>query len=860
MRNVVAQRASRFALHAPDSLTEAAATSKATEIPDVQNLTLETPSQLNKRGIGEIRCGRPYEESVPVASCRNALSKIDRSQNLRRFRHRPRHWSPGDVYTRTPSRYLSDDGLCAIDVMLIRVRRFARPLYSIDLTPWQGSTGDEVPADVIYDNANALVEQCILRRGTGGLSGYFNEQSYDPPKPVILPKDLSVPELGPRETRCHVVVNMAPNLAPTLETWFKIWAAGVAVNTMCVQHGMMGKAVSLGFLDTQVWFSPSDFNYVSKEGATNREHDPSVGCRSYAAVTDERRGKGAPKSYKLYHEVVMAEGSSIVQQLDAQLEQLFAGWNIYTTLLCVGIVTYLIYPIFFTQDPDTHPFLLARQSSPSFVRQPGESATYRALETPHSYPLKSGLNVKDPGAPRWAGGKDGDLRDVWKKAVQGPTGEDGKSTGDPAKILTVLGKEEVVEHKLGDISRDINALGQYLAQHAATRAALYLPNSMELLVTLFASAFYGFTPILVPQGQSLEDLSAMLKAANADTLIALAGSVPLQALSEQYPGLKQVVWLVERTSRHMEWSEVPEGVGGKAEIAVWHDIVEERRSSVSGDLISEKEPTNVVVISKDASNKSTGFQIVEFTQQNIVAAISAQISALPRPHRFGSSDLLLSLASLSSLYPLVVAFAALYSNSSLALTSVSGDNVPYDAAFHGVKPTVVIASPSTIKQACKALHDLPKGILQKYARWRQAASLAEGIMPKIAGEPRKPRLIYTFEDPASAAKEPLTLAELGDMRLLTNARTAYAFTAARVAGAIAQTSVYDYRRDEAAKQAAFGAPVSSVEFKLVDENGHKNSDDLALGKLVVSGPAVAGGETTVDRFMTITESNTLAYA
>lgn len=328
----------------------------------------------------------------------------------------------------------------------------------------------------------------------------------------------------------------------------------------------------------------------------------------------------------------MAEGSSIVQQLDAQLEQLFAGWNIYTTLLCVGIVTYLIYPIFFTQDPDTHPFLLARQSSPSFVRQPGESATYRALETPHSYPLKSGLNVKDPGAPRWAGGKDGDLRDVWKKAVQGPTGEDGKSTGDPAKILTVLGKEEVVEHKLGDISRDINALGQYLAQHAATRAALYLPNSMELLVTLFgklaeplrltpiltsctASAFYGFTPILVPQGQSLEDLSAMLKAANADTLIALAGSVPLQALSEQYPGLKQVVWLVERTSRHMEWSEVPEGVGGKAEIAVWHDIVEERRSSVSGDLISEKEPTNVVVISKDASNKSTGFQIVEFTQQ-----------------------------------------------------------------------------------------------------------------------------------------------------------------------------------------------------------------------------------------------------
>lgn len=170
---------------APIACTLSLPASKAMEIPDVQNLTLETPSQLNKRGIGEIRCGRPYEESVPVASCRNALSKIDRSQNLRRFRHRPRQWSPGDVYTRTPSRYLSDDGLCAIDVILIRVRRFAQPLYSIDLTPWQGSTGDEVPANVIYDNANALVEQCILRRGTGGLSGYFSVLSPVLPSLII---------------------------------------------------------------------------------------------------------------------------------------------------------------------------------------------------------------------------------------------------------------------------------------------------------------------------------------------------------------------------------------------------------------------------------------------------------------------------------------------------------------------------------------------------------------------------------------------------------------------------------------------------------------------------------------------------
>lgn len=139
------------------------------------------------------------------------------------------------------------------------------------------------------------------------------------------------------------------------------------------------------------------------------------------------------------------------------------------------------------------------------------------------------------------------------------------------------------------------------------------------MLTLFtASAFHGFTLILIPQEQSLDDLSKMLKAANADVLVTAAGSVPLQGLLEQYPGLRQVIWVVEGTSRHMDWNEVPEGVGGKADIAVWHDIIEEKRSSVSAEPPAEtsgKPPSNVVIISKIASNRSTGFQVVEFTQQ-----------------------------------------------------------------------------------------------------------------------------------------------------------------------------------------------------------------------------------------------------
>ncbi|KAL8963437.1 MAG: hypothetical protein Q9183_005010 [Haloplaca sp. 2 TL-2023] len=553
--------------------------------------------------------------------------------------------------------------------------------------------------------------------------------------------------------------------------------------------------------------------------------------------------------------------TSVLQQLDSQLDQLFADWNVYTTALVIGIASYLLYPLFFTKDPDTHPFLLARQASPSYVRQNGESAVYRSLETPHGYPLKKGLNVKNPDAPRWAAGKDGDLRDVWKKVVQGPTGEDGKSTGEPGKIFTVLGKEETVEHEVKDVSKEINAIGEYLSQHGANRVAVYVPNSLEFLVTLFASAFYGFTPILLNPEQSAEELGKSLQAANADTLIAAAGSVPLQELLNDAPALKQVVWVVERTSRHVDWNEVPSGVGGKTEIAVWHDVVEDRKPSVSTDLPSEKEPKSVVAVLTAKMSKGEEIELVEYTQQNLTAAIAAQISVLSRPQRLSPSDLLLSLSSLSSLYALVVTLAALYSNASLALTPVSSDTAPYEAAFRSLsKPTIVIASPPTLKEAIKSLLEQPVTMLQKYKTWNQASSLAEGVMPKIKGHLPSPRLIYTYQDTASAT-EPLSWAELSYVRLLTGARTVYAFTDAKVAGAISQTNIFDYRRDVAGgKQAAFGAPVSPVEFKLVDADGHRNSDEKALGKLVVTGPAVVAGETVVDRFMTVTESNTLAYA
>ena len=180
----------------------------------------------------------------------------------------------------------------------------------------------------------------------------------------------------------------------------------------------------------------------------------------------------------------MAVNDTLIHRLDSQIDQLLAGWNIYTTILTIVFLTYLCYPLIFPFEPDIHPFILARQSVPSYVRQPGESAVYRSIETPHGYPLRTGLNIKDADAPKWTSGRDGDLRDIWQQALKGD--EQDRKRG---KITSVTGKE-VEEHDLDTLTRDINIIGKHIQSHGIHRVAIFLPNSVELLVALFGNIHF----------------------------------------------------------------------------------------------------------------------------------------------------------------------------------------------------------------------------------------------------------------------------------------------------------------------------------------------------------------------------------
>lgn len=166
------------------------------------------------------------------------------------------------------------------------------------------------------------------------------------------------------------------------------------------------------------------------------------------------------------------------------------------------------------------------------------------------------------------------------------------------------------------------------------------------------------------------------------------------------------------------------------------------------------------------------------------------------------------------------------------------------------------------------------GTLKSVAHYLESRILAAGRLPAdnflsrlnpparatIGNTPGKLRLVFTSER-AGLNTPPLSSSDLSDLRIYTQARVVYALTTAKVAGAVAQTNVYDYRLGSTLsnKHSHFGVPLSSVEIKVRDTPNHKTTEERSVGELVVTGSSVAGGEVSLGINATFREDHTLAY-
>ncbi|KAI1103272.1 hypothetical protein F4804DRAFT_235625 [Jackrogersella minutella] len=561
----------------------------------------------------------------------------------------------------------------------------------------------------------------------------------------------------------------------------------------------------------------------------------------------------------------------LLNQFDEGLASLMGQWNSFSTAIATALVLIISYAIMNRVEPETHPMLLARQASGSAVRNEGESPIYRGNSAPHGMPLNGGLNVKDPGASKWAAGREGDLRDVWRRAVTGPPDGDGpKAKG---RILTVLGSEKVLEHDLNDITRQINLVGKHIASQGGKKVAIYLPNSVEFIATLFACSFYNLTAVLLPYDQPEDAVISMLQRSGADTVVTTPGAFPFDNAVKSYPGLRQLIWVVDEGNKHLDWNEVPKGIGGSVNVSTWQDILNDNPVTAGTELPAVDPKAEIQdVIFFWQSKPGTLEEMVRFSQSNLASAISAQLTAIPQKERFSPADLFLPAASLSTSFTLVLTLAALYSNASVAFNSVAGAAPDLSLATTGVAPTIVVATPHTLQQTHAATASKVNGsLLSRLSHWAQTRSLAQdgampgssflasyndALRPVVGSEPGKLRLLYVA-DPVAAAAPRLSERDLSDLRAFTRARVVYALAAPRVAGAVAQTQFHDYR--VTGEGAHFGPPVSSVEVLLKDSGAHKITDQSYVGEIVVRGPAVAGGEAALGVVGSLRVDNTLTY-
>lgn len=351
---------------------------------------------------------------------------------------------------------------------------------------------------------------------------------------------------------------------------------------------------------------------------------------------------------------------------------------------------------------------------------------------------------------------------------------------------------------------------------------------------------------MIPYDKPKDVILKLLNISDAELLIAAAGSLPSKDVHQRCDKVKEVMWIVEETSRNVDWTDAAEGT------STWHEVVEEHAREGSTELPSitaDEQAPNIITLWLSESDPSSG-ELVTFTQQNIVAAVAAQISALPRNNRINTSDLFMPADSMTSPAILVLALAALYSNASIALNSVAGSDVSLHSIVHKISPTIIAATSSQAFQLHDSTASNIKSSSHKYALNAQRSALQSGLMPHAAPSivskltspitatlgltPGKLRLLYVL-DRTNSDSPPTSSRRLQDLRAFTGARIVHGLTTAKVAGAVAQTALFDYRaEDEGAEPGHFGVPPACVEVLLRDSGDYKTTDERAQGEVGLS--------------------------
>lgn len=204
-------------------------------------------------------------------------------------------------------------------------------------------------------------------------------------------------------------------------------------------------------------------------------------------------------------------------------------------------------------------------------------------------------------------------------------------------------------------------------------------------------------------------------------------------------------------------------------------------------------------------------------------------------------------------YTLAWSLATLFSNATLALNSVAGDQVSIKAASNSSKihPTILLADSSSIAPFLTDLENAAGsgGLLSGVWNYFNQQTLAEGRISSVkpsaflafAPSLAHLRALYIQSRTGAPHSGRIRSSWLARLRLLTGVRIGQALTDAHVAGAISQSNILDYR--DKADKISVGPPLGSVEVSLTGAEDEMAKLD-GKGQVAVKGPAVVGDSKT----------------
>ncbi|KAI4095760.1 MAG: hypothetical protein LQ344_001477 [Seirophora lacunosa] len=214
--------------------------------------------------------GANFGTGLNLRSCVDAVQQLNR-ESTQILSFAPREWTPRAKYI-LPMRSSSGDGRCVIDV--VSAANNSPPYYA--------------SVRMVRDAAMEIIQKCVDGRGVNDRGGFVGQvgirgtlvvivRKYEPmvgcgKQPIgqnkcrlvldSLPADRVPHTYGPEATKgiavhtpslwtagtslCLAKVEIAAGQWVDVATWYDIWAAGEAVNAMCVRRGFEGIAIHLG--------------------------------------------------------------------------------------------------------------------------------------------------------------------------------------------------------------------------------------------------------------------------------------------------------------------------------------------------------------------------------------------------------------------------------------------------------------------------------------------------------------------------------------------------------------------------------------------------------------------------------------